>query len=375
MGTRTRNFANNILSGGTIDGTDFLSGAVAAPNIANSSAVNVDSIPSISNVISPVAGDPPSPSLGDIWYNSVAKKLRYQGFGVASWATGGNLNTARGWVGSAGNKTAAVIFGGSINPYPTFTGATEEYDGSSWTSGTNAPSPLSGVGSTGVGLQTAALSFGANGAAVYTNNSAHYDGSSWTAGGNMNNTSRDRNGAGISTAALGANAYLPGSQATTASEEYDGSSWTTITATGSARYEGMGFGVQTSAIVCGGRNPPTSNLTAAEEWNGSSWTAITSLPQGTHKGQGAGTTTDGCVFGGVGSPFYPTYNYLNNKVDYDGSTWAISPATMATSRSYFGGDATTSSDIYAAGGSPTPYTSATEEFEPAAPLTKNFAND
>src|SRR5210317_137288 len=111
MGTRTRNFANNILSGGTIDGTDFLSGAVAAPNIANSSAVNVDSIPSISNVISPVAGDPPSPALGDIWYNSVAKKLRYEGLGVSSWATGGNMSTARYFVGGVGIQTAALAMG------------------------------------------------------------------------------------------------------------------------------------------------------------------------------------------------------------------------------------------------------------------------
>src|SRR6056300_1654356 len=108
MGTRTRNFANNILSGGTIDGTDFLSGAVAAPNIANSSAVNVDSIPSISNVISPVAGDPPSPALGDIWYNSVAKKLRYEGFSPAAWASGGNLNSARWGIAGGGTQTSAI---------------------------------------------------------------------------------------------------------------------------------------------------------------------------------------------------------------------------------------------------------------------------
>jgi len=309
-----------------------------------------------------VSSDPPATNgEGQIWYNTTSNTFKTS-TQVFAFSSGGNLNTARGWVGSAGNQTAGIIFGGSINPYPSFTGATEEYDGSSWTSVSNAPSPLSGIGPTGVGLQTAALSFGANGGAGYTNNSAEYNGSSWTAGGNMNTTSRDRSGAGIQTAAIGANCYIVGSQAEPNSETYNGSSWTAITGTGTARYEGMGFGTQTAMISCGGRNPPTSNLTASEEWNGSSWTAITGLPQGTHKGQGGGTTTDGCVFGGVGSPYYPATPVLNNKVDYDGSTWSISPATMSTARAYFGGDSATSSGIYAAGGGPGTYTDATEEF-------------
>src|SRR6056300_212729 len=139
MGTRTRNFANNILSGGTIDGTDFLSGAVAAPNIANSSAVNVDSIPSISNVISPVAGDPPSPTTGDIWYNSVAKKLRYEGLGVASWATGATANTVAYNLGGAGTKTAALAMGGANSTGTGSITSTEEYNGSTWTSATALP--------------------------------------------------------------------------------------------------------------------------------------------------------------------------------------------------------------------------------------------
>ena len=298
---------------------------------------------------------------GQIWYNTTTGSFRTV-VATETFVAGGSLNNARSWMGSAGNKNAAIVFGGSLNPYPTFTGLTEEYDGTGWASGAAAPSPLSGIGSTGVGLQTAALNFGANGGAGYTNNSASYNGSTWTSAPNMNTTGRDRSGAGISTAALGMNSYVVGSQGVTNSEEYNGSSWTAITASGSARYEGMGLGVVTAAISCGGRKPPTNNLTSAEEYNGSSWTAIAALPQQTHKGQGGGTTTVGCVFGGVGSPYYPATPYLNNKVDYDGSTWAISPATMSNPRAYFGGDAATSSDIYAAGGQPSPFIANTEEF-------------
>jgi hypothetical protein len=36
-----------------------------------------------------VASDPANPTLGQIWYNSTSNTLKGQGFGTASWATGG----------------------------------------------------------------------------------------------------------------------------------------------------------------------------------------------------------------------------------------------------------------------------------------------
>lgn len=306
---------------------------------------------------------------GQIWFNSTDNTFKSIVTSQAFSSTG-VLNTARGWMGSAGDKTAGIVFGGSINPYPIFTTLTEEYNGTGWSVEATCPSALGGIGSAGVGTQTAALQFGANGGSGYTNNSAHYNGSSWTAGGNMNTTGRDRTGGGIQTAAIGANAYIPGSQAEPNSETYNGSAWTAISGTGSARYEAMGFGTQTAFATCGGRNPPTTNLTATEEYDGSSWTTGGTLPQGTHKGQGAGTQTAGTIAGGVGAPYYPNYNYLSNKVDYDGSTWAISPATMTTARAYYGGDSANSNpNFYTCGGtgpSGLPYQSSSEEFNVSA---------
>jgi len=155
MGIKTRNFANNILSGGTIDGTDFLSGTLPSSNITNDSAASVTSIPSISNVVSTVAGDPPSPALGDIWYNSSTNALKFQGFLSDAFSSGGNLNTALGSLGSSGTQTAALAFGGKTPR----TGATEEYDGTSWA---NNPTGLNTARSelTGCGTQTVALAFG-----------------------------------------------------------------------------------------------------------------------------------------------------------------------------------------------------------------------
>jgi hypothetical protein len=42
-----------------------------------------------------VASDPANPTLGQIWYNSTSNTLKGENLGAASWATGGNLNTAR----------------------------------------------------------------------------------------------------------------------------------------------------------------------------------------------------------------------------------------------------------------------------------------
>jgi hypothetical protein len=120
-----------------------------------------------------LSADPSDPNIGQTWYNSTSKDLKYTGVTTAgAWATG-NLNTARSFsnsrnsnsrirfwwyillqelqknmmdqlghqilrfkyskrafLGGCGTQTAALGFGGT----PPITGATEEYDGSTWTS-------------------------------------------------------------------------------------------------------------------------------------------------------------------------------------------------------------------------------------------------
>jgi hypothetical protein len=77
-----------------------------------------------------VASDPANPTLGQIWYNSTSNTLKGEALGVASWATGNNMNTSRYLLAGAGTQTAALSFGGEVPPV---TSATEEYDGTSWT--------------------------------------------------------------------------------------------------------------------------------------------------------------------------------------------------------------------------------------------------
>ena len=63
-----------------------------------------------------VSSDPSNPLLGQIWYNTTSQTLK--GFAIgstASWATGGNLTTARKQLGGCGTQTAGLAFGGSLS--------------------------------------------------------------------------------------------------------------------------------------------------------------------------------------------------------------------------------------------------------------------
>jgi hypothetical protein len=80
-----------------------------------------------------LSADPSDPIIGQTWYNSTSKDLKYTGATAAgAWATGNNLNTARGYLAGAGTQTAGLGFGGYVGP-PGTVGTTEEYDGTSCT--------------------------------------------------------------------------------------------------------------------------------------------------------------------------------------------------------------------------------------------------
>ena len=156
MGTVKRTFANNLLTSGKIDATDGLSGTIPATNLADASITNVTSFPSsLGGAVSSVASDPPSPSEGQIWFNSTSNVLKQYSFAAGTWATGGNMNTARSYLGGAGTQTAGLAMGGYT---PALTGATEEYDGNSWTNSNPLNTARSDLA--GAGIQTAALAFG-----------------------------------------------------------------------------------------------------------------------------------------------------------------------------------------------------------------------
>jgi len=377
MGTRTRNFANNILSGGTIDGTDFLSGAIAAPNIANSSAVNVDSIPSITNIISPVAGDPPSPTTGDIWYNSVVKKLRYRGFDAAVWASGGNLSTARSDLqGNVGTQTSTLV-GGGYTTGPQGTTATEEYDGSSWTAGGGRASDAFRV--TNLGTQTAALGMGGYKPSPspyapqrYHSIAEEYNGSSWTAGGTLPQGIQGAAGTGTQTAGLilgGIYGPYTSASTTAQSNEYDGSSWTTGGSVPSARDYPVIIGTQTAAISTGGRTP--SNTNESFTYNGTSFSSATAYPLSLHNPFGFGIQTDAVVGGGSADSPPGRQTTCNT---WNGTSWTTT-TSISTARTGGIGGGTSSSGVISSGSAPGGVSNATEEYTGEAAATKDFSND
>ena len=91
-----------------------------------------------------------------MWYNStdqVMKGLHY--ILQESWATGGDINTARYVPGGGGSQTAGLMFGGQPGG-GTSANQTELYNGTSWTEVNNLNTARERSGPAG-NSQTAAL--------------------------------------------------------------------------------------------------------------------------------------------------------------------------------------------------------------------------
>jgi hypothetical protein len=107
--------------------------------------------------------DPDNPYAGQVWFNETEGELRVRKNTLTSaWASGANVNTARDTLGSSvqGSPTASIVFGGATGPDAgtSTTGATESYDGSSWTEVNDLNTARYALA--GAGTQTAALGFG-----------------------------------------------------------------------------------------------------------------------------------------------------------------------------------------------------------------------
>jgi hypothetical protein len=309
-----------------------------------------------------VASDPSPLDEGQVWYNNATYAFKLAGIGAASWASGGNLNTARSQLAGAGTQTSALAFGGST---PSATSATELYNGTSWT---NNPTGLATARRTlaGCGTQTSALAFGGLTANDETA-TEEFTGTSWSSGGSLGTARRNLSGCGLQTAALafgGSGAPPPGvgTTAQSATEKYDGTSWTSTGSLNTARYGLGGFGIQTAALAFGGNiNPGLS--TATESFNGTSWTSVNSLNTSRDFLAGAGIQTLGVAFGG--GPSVTAATEL-----WNGTSWTAS-SNMATARYQLAGAGTQTAGL-GFGGYTTANSAATEEFTGPAVATKTI---
>ena len=299
---------------------------------------------------------------GDVWYNSSTGLLKMYASG-GSWASGGNMNTARGKaVGSAGTQTAGLAMGGNDGSKRGFTGT---YDGSSWTE--VADMAEKGRNATGFGTSTAALAVGGYdlagaGAGTAVDTTEEWNGASWSEGGDLASGVRTYQGsAGTQTAGLMIAGYPPPSNAQV--ESYDGSSWTEIADTNTGRGGLCGIGIQTAALAIGGQ---TNAI--VESWNGTAWTEVGDLSESKNEASTSGTSTAGLVYGG-GAPDTATVNTES----WDGSSWT-EVANLATARvAGYGSPAGTSSLALMAGGGTgsqgeSGFTGVTEEWEVGASI-------
>ena len=219
--------------------------------------------------IQTIAGDPPAPQLGQVWYNTTSNVLKGYLTATAAWSSGGNLNEPKRGVIGIGSQTAALCCGGN-NAGPITTNV-EEYNGSAWTEITNMGTPRY------VGFNAGTATAGLTGGGVdgyqppALSNVEEYNGSTWSEVNNLGAAGyKFLMGVGTQTAALAVAGRLgPGSGVTDVVDEYDGTSWTETTVVNTARQEGGASGSTTAALAVGGM-PGTLGVT--EEFNGTTWT-------------------------------------------------------------------------------------------------------
>jgi len=291
---------------------------------------------------------------------------------TGTWASGGDLNTARRDAGGAGTQTAAQLFFGQ-NATPTMVAFNEYYDGTSWSEqvdGNTARAYGGGLGLT----QTASLYAGGYSTVPHTNNEV-WNGSSWTEVNDLN-TGRenlDNATAGSSTAGLIFGGYSPGDSPVISgkTESWNGTSWTEVNDLNTARYESGGSGTQTAAINSGGYSGTQS--TASEQWNGTSWTSGTSINTARSGLASAGTTTSNLIFGG-GTPG-PVK--VANTEFWDGSSWTeLADLAVARNLGNAGMGSTSSSTLFSGGSPASPPAGVvnTEEWTVAPPTTFSKSN-
>ena len=328
--------------------------------MANYKGIKGFSIPALS-------ADPPSPVIGQVWFNTTSAVLKGYKEGAGAWSSGGNILIARGEFGGAraGTVTAGLIFGGDGPPSTTPPGYmlnSAEYDGSSWTQGNGLNNERSGQGS--LGIQTAAMCIAGNAYPDHTvNYDELYDGTCWTEVNDTNTRRVMPGGAGTTTAGI-----IAGGDNTILCETWDGTCWTEETgdlntARSQAGYAGT---VNTAALVSGG-NPGYKDIT--EVWNGTSWTEVAQMT--TARGQfvaSFGSSTAALDVGGItASP-----NVYTNKTEkWDGTSWT-EVADITTAARLGGGGGSTSGGL-ACGGFISPgFSNTTEEWADPVLTTVTF---
>jgi len=224
-------------------------------------------------------------------------KAQTEKYNGTNWTEVADLNTARrGIAGAGADNTLALAFGGGTPS----SSATEAWNNTSWTAVNSLNTARYFLGGTGV--KTAALAFGGTIDPPNTNITEKWNDTCWSEVADLNTTRAGLTGAGVVNSAL---AFGGASPVTAATESWNETCWTTVNSLNTARVGAGGTGASnTSAIAFGGgvpypsAPPPTVPSTKTEEWNGSSWSETTDLSVSRAYIAGSGTKTAALASGG-----------------------------------------------------------------------------
>jgi len=303
-------------------------------------------------------------------------QVNVEAYNGSTWSEGPNLNTGREGIGSSGNQTSALIFGGYVPG--SASNKTENWDGTSWTNGVNYPTATYELGSgNGTSGSSSALGFGGNGNTSATNE-YNFSTSTVTAAAWSSNPalsySVDANlaSSGSLTSAVAAGGYNapagPGTVSYIAkAATWNGTAWSNITDMPVRRTSNNAVGATAPAFYTfGGQNQPgpstSTHLPSTFNWNGSSWGAGPNLAEGQSGGAAAGTPSAIVLMGGTNPPG----SISNNIQQYNGSSWSNSPVNMPTNMSGQGGVGTQTAAISFGGyqgASPFPSAGVTNTYE------------
>ena len=290
--------------------------------------------------IKKVTSDPSDSIDGQMWYNSTTGAIRGLAVLEATRSATPMTNKRSLYGFGVGTGTAGLVVGGLDDS--TYLNAVEEWNGSGWAAGGAYPTSRYSAGT--AGTQTAAISYcgrvpssPAPGSPAETYN---YDGSSWTSGNSFPTGGNAMQGIGaVNTAVVSTEVHN-----NTNMYHWNGTSWTSANARNVAKGGQAAFGTQTAAVLAGGF-PSESNIT--EVYDGTNWTSGNTMNTGRNQIAGSGTQTDGLAFGGDKPPSEAAQTTIES---WDGTSWATSPATLATARTRAGTGRNTASGTWIAGG-------------------------
>ena len=302
--------------------------------------------------------DPSEPIIGDFYYNSSTGQFKNiaSGAGTGTFASGGNMNTARYRMqGGMGIYNAAFAVGGATPNKANV----ESYNGTSWTEVNDLPSIRADISAGG----TATAGFALGGTPAPNTQTLEWDGTNWTEGGAFPVGCARAGTFGSQTAFVAVGGASPSRSPQDQSVntlEYDGSSWTTSNNYPTILANGGGSGTLTAGIIGGGSTPADSNGQHSCTYDGTNWTQVADMnnPHQEHGFAQQSTNASTLNYGG------PQPGGATNTEEWNGSVWTETN-NLSTGRSAGGSAGNINNALYFGGSSPAlspTTTAATEEW-------------